>query len=66
MATLPPRQVRNPLAVPFVLSMRRIGGSADKITGQAGRYSGCATLALPEGVAVAAARDVDAEGAAVG
>ena len=49
------------LAVPFVLAMRRIGGSADKIIGQAGRYSGCATLALPEGVAVAAEREVDVE-----
>jgi hypothetical protein len=41
--------------------MRRIGGSADKIIGQAGRYSSCATLALPDGVAVAAEREVDAE-----
>jgi hypothetical protein len=49
------------LALPFVLGMRRIGGSADKIIGQAGRYSSCATLALPDGVAVAAEREVDVE-----
>lgn len=49
------------LAVPIVLSMRRLAGDADRIVGQAGRYRGCPTLALPEGVAVAAERDVEAE-----
>jgi hypothetical protein len=47
--------------VPIVLSMRRLAGDADRIVGPAGRYRGCPSLALPEGVAVAAERDIDAE-----
>ena len=38
--------------------MRRLGGGPDRIVGKAGRYSVCNTLALPEGVSVAAERDV--------
>lgn len=47
------------LAIPPVLAIRRLGGIADMIMGTAGRYTACATLALPEGVAVSAQRDVD-------
>lgn len=47
------------LAIPPVLAVRRLGGVADMIFGKAGRYSTCATLALPEGVAVSAQRDVE-------
>ena len=55
------------LAVPIVLSMRWLAGDADRIVGQAGRYRDCPSLALPEGVAVAAERDVEAEvGATIG
>jgi MFS family permease len=46
------------LAIPLVLLMRRLGGPPDRIVGKAGRYMTCSTLALPEGVAVAAERDV--------
>jgi MFS family permease len=46
------------LAVPLIFSLRRLGGGPDQIVGKAGRYSTCASLALPEGVAVAASRDV--------
>jgi MFS family permease len=46
------------LAVPLVLWMRRLSGGPDRIVGKAGRYSICPSLALPEGVAVAAERDV--------
>jgi MFS family permease len=46
------------LAVPFVLALRALGGGPDRIVGKAGRYSVCTTLALPEGVSVAAERDV--------
>jgi MFS family permease len=46
------------LAVPFVILMRRLGGEPDRIVGQAGRYLTCATQALPEGIAVAARREV--------
>lgn len=49
------------IAVPVVLVMRRLGGAPDQIRGEAGRYSSCPTLALPEGVAVAAERDLTAE-----
>jgi hypothetical protein len=47
------------LAIPPVLAIRRLGGVADLILGKAGRYTACATLALPEGVAVSAQRDVE-------
>jgi MFS family permease len=47
------------LAIPSVLAIRRLGGIADMIMGKAGRYTMCATLALPEGVAVSAQRDVE-------
>ena len=46
------------IALPILLVMRRVGGGPDRIVGQAGRYSVCTTLALPEGVSVAAERDV--------
>jgi len=46
------------LAIPLVVVMRRLGGGPDRIVGKAGRYSSCASLALPEGVAVAAEREV--------
>jgi hypothetical protein len=46
------------LAVPFVILMRRLGGGPDRIVGQAGRYLTCETQALPEGIAVAARREV--------
>jgi MFS family permease len=46
------------LAIPPVLAIRRLGGVADMIMGKAGRYTVCASLALPEGVAVGAQRDV--------
>lgn len=52
------------IAVPVVLLMRRAGGAPDQIRGAAGRYSTCPTLALPEGVAVGAERDLTAETAA--
>lgn len=45
------------LTIPFVFAMRRLGGAPDMIMGEAGRYASCATLALPEGVAIAAERD---------
>lgn len=47
------------LAIPPVLAIRRLGGVADMIMGKAGRYTACATLALPEGVAVSAQRDIE-------
>ena len=47
------------LAIPPVLAIRRLGGVADLILGKAGRYTACATLALPEGVAVSAQRDIE-------
>ena len=47
------------LTIPPVLAIRRLGGVADLILGKAGRYTACATLALPEGVAVSAQRDVE-------
>ncbi|HJU76192.1 MAG TPA: MFS transporter [Gemmatimonadaceae bacterium] len=47
------------LAIPPLLAMRRLGGTPDLIIGQAGRYSACSTLALPEGVSTAAERDVE-------
>lgn len=46
------------LAIPVVLRMRQLGGGPDRIVGRAGRYSVCPSLALPEGVAVSAERDV--------
>ncbi len=46
------------LAIPIVFVMRRLGGAPDRIIGEAGWYSACPTLALPEGVAVSAERDV--------
>ncbi len=46
------------LAIPFVFVMRRLGGAPDMIMGEAGRYASCPTLALPDGVAVGAERDV--------
>ena len=46
------------LAIPFVLALRALGGGPDQIVGKAGRYSVCTTLALPEGVSVAAERDI--------
>ncbi|MGD8277450.1 MAG: MFS transporter [Gemmatimonadota bacterium] len=46
------------LAVPFLAFMRRLGGEPDRIVGEAGRYGTCETGALPEGVAVAARREV--------
>lgn len=49
------------MALPFVLRMRALGGSADLILGRAGRYAACRTLALPETVAVAAERDLEVE-----
>ena len=52
------------IAIPVVLLMRRVGGAPDQIRGEAGRYSSCPTLALPEGVAVGAERDLTAETAA--
>jgi predicted MFS family arabinose efflux permease len=45
------------IAIPVVIAMRALGGGPDLIVGKAGRYSVCATLALPEGVAVAAERE---------
>jgi MFS family permease len=45
------------IAIPVVIAMRALGGGPDRIVGKAGRYSVCATLALPEGVAVAAERE---------
>lgn len=54
------------IAIPVVLLMRRAGGAPDQIRGEAGRYSTCPTLALPEGVAVGAERDLAAETAAAG
>jgi len=47
------------LTIPPVLAIRRLGGVADLILGKAGRYTACATLALPEGVAVSAQRDIE-------
>lgn len=47
------------LAIPWLLSMRRLGGDADRIIGQAGRYSTCDTLARPAGVTADPERDVD-------
>jgi len=47
------------LAIPPVVAIRKLGGVADLILGKAGRYTACATLALPEGVAVSAQRDVE-------
>lgn len=46
------------LAVPFVATMRRLGGGPDLIVGEAGRYRTCTTQALPEGVSVAARREI--------
>jgi hypothetical protein len=53
--------VASALALPFVLRMRAVGGSADVILGRAGRYATCPTLALPQNVAVAAERDLEVE-----
>lgn len=47
------------LAIPPILAARRLGGVADLIMGKAGRYTMCATHALPDGVAVSAQRDVE-------
>ncbi|MGQ0537718.1 MAG: MFS transporter [Gemmatimonadaceae bacterium] len=52
------------LAIPVVLAMRQLGGIADRIFGKAGRYTACESLALPEGVAVSAKRDVTTPAAA--
>ena len=46
------------LAIPLVLAMRRLAGGPDRIVGKAGRYGTCTTLALPDGVAVGAEREV--------
>ena len=46
------------LAIPFVLGMRKLGGGPDRIVGRAGRYDTCASLALPEGVAAGAEREL--------
>jgi MFS family permease len=51
------------LAIPVVLLLRRAGGAPDSIRGEAGRYSTCPSLALPEGVAVGAERDLTVEAA---
>jgi MFS family permease len=47
-------------ALPVLLAIRRLGGGPDRIIGKAGRYSICPSLALPDGVAVAAEREVTA------
>jgi hypothetical protein len=44
------------LAIPILMMMRALGGGPDRIVGKAGRYGACATLAMPEGVAVAGER----------
>jgi MFS family permease len=49
------------LAIPLVLMLRKLGGGPDRIVGMAGHYATCASLALPEGVAVSAERDVSPE-----
>lgn len=54
------------IVVPILLLMRRAGGAPDLIRGEAGRYTKCPTLALPEGVAVGAERDLTAETAVAG
>jgi MFS family permease len=53
------------LAIPVALLMRRLGGGPDRIVGRAGRYRACPSLALPEGVAVGAERDLAAEAVSV-
>jgi hypothetical protein len=53
------------LAIPMVLLLRRAGGAPDAIRGEAGRYTTCPSLALPEGVAVAAERDLTVEAGAL-
>lgn len=45
------------LAIPWLVSMRRLGGAADQIVGKAGRYSTCDTLARPAGVTADPERD---------
>ena len=46
------------LAIPWLIAMRRLGGSPDRIVGKAGRYAACESLALPAGVQPATERDV--------
>ena len=45
------------LAIPWLFGMRRLNGPADRIVGQAGRYSACAELAVPSGVQAAPKRE---------
>ena len=45
-------------AIPWLLAMRRLAGSPDRIVGMAGRYGACETLALPAGVPAGAEREV--------
>ncbi|MFI5310375.1 MAG: MFS transporter [Gemmatimonadales bacterium] len=46
------------MAIPFLIGMRRLAGEPDRIFGRVGRYFSCPSLALPQGVATAATREV--------
>ena len=41
------------LAIPFLLSLRRLGGRPDQILGETGRFTRCPGLTSPEGTSIA-------------